>query len=558
MLFRPGCALALLFAAATSMAAPAHYIVFGIDAQQRVQAQFHTVVELADAPAGIDPPALLPGKRLPDGGALLQVRGERDKRIVMAVSISVPGSLRGESVDAGGHLQATVAAGAQRSFVVRAPLDTEVLRIDMGAGEQRIDLDALMASARTLPLAALTPTAGKATLPAGNPANRVDVLLLGDGFVTGEEPRFNALADEVTAGFFSIPPYLEYRKLVNVSRLFVPSSQSGADHPPYSAGCRDDSCCADAAANGDARAGMFRDTAFDAKYCTAQIHRLVTVDIGKVLVAASAAPNWDHIVVVVNDPVYGGSGGLLSVLSAHDSAVLLAAHEWGHSFTNLADEYVTEGFVELCSDWLIRGGCPPNITDRRDPASVKWRAWFTPGIPIPTPAGNPGVGLFEGAGQATGFYRPADDCLMRTLGSSGFCPVCSESYVLKLYRGGFGVPLDGVDLIEPGTESPSPYAHVIYRVGSTQRFAASIVRPDVAGIEVQWLLDGVPIDGAHGESFDFAIDSPVPSKHLLQLRVTDRSKFLNPARLLPEATHLRSWRILVRDAVRPKGGKRVE
>src|SRR6185436_17703180 len=106
---------------------------------------------------------------------------------------------------------------------------------------------------------------------------------------------------------FGTSPYVQYASYVNWTTYFVASAQSGVDHPPYQSECSTTSCCSDTEAQSDPRFGQFVETAFDGTFCTAQIHRLATVDGSKVLAAASAVPDWDEILVVLNDPVYGGS-----------------------------------------------------------------------------------------------------------------------------------------------------------------------------------------------------------------------------------------------------------
>ena len=63
------------------------------------------------------------------------------------------------------------------------------------------------------------------------------------------------------------------------------------------------------------------------------------MDTAKVLAAAAASPDWDHIVVIVNDTTYGGSGGSIATVSTNPTALSIAQHEYGHSFTGLSDEY---------------------------------------------------------------------------------------------------------------------------------------------------------------------------------------------------------------------------
>jgi len=163
----------------------------------------------------------------------------------------------------------------------------------------------------------------------------------------------------------------------------------------------------------------------------------------------------------------------------------LMLHEFGHSFTGLADEYYTSQVAY--NEFYPRGIEPvePNITALLNPKDVKWKKLLTPGTAVPTPwekeefdrfdlayqkvrqelneriarmkregapkdevtkleaeseklsleqgkkveeflarskyAGK--VGVFEGAGYAsTGLYRPAVDCIMFTKGAKPYCP----------------------------------------------------------------------------------------------------------------------------------------
>ena len=184
------------------------------------------------------------------------------------------------------------------------------------------------------------------------------MLVMGDGYTSAQQALFDNDAMILYDAFFNLSPYKEYQSFVNWTTGFVASNQSGADHPPYQAGCTTSTCCADPEAQSDPFAGQFVNTAFSATFCPFQIHRLVTVNDGAVLAAAAAYPDWDKIVVVVNDSVYGGSGGGISVTSTHAQASQIVLHEYGHSFTELADEYSSPypGFP-ACSDTSSGAPC---------------------------------------------------------------------------------------------------------------------------------------------------------------------------------------------------------
>ncbi|HEX7770574.1 MAG TPA: M64 family metallopeptidase, partial [Dokdonella sp.] len=355
---------------------------------------------------------------------------------------------------------------------------------------------------------------------------------------------FATHATALREGMFGITPYMEYESYTNWIPAFVVSAEAGASHPPYQAGCTTSACCADTTAQSDPRAGQFTDTAFDSRFCAFQIHRLLVSNNSLVLAAAQAYPDWDVLLVSVNDPVYGGSGGQVGVLSQHPAAQEVTIHEFGHTFTGLADEYDSPypGYP-ACTDLGGGSPCEANVTNQTLAGSVKWRDLFTPGIQIPTPPGTPGTGLFEGARyQTLGMYRPADQCEMRQLGVE-FCSVCRQEYVKHLYRGGWGTPAGGIDPIEPGSESPATDQPVVVAAGSTQVFEATLLQPSIGAHAVQWWLDGVPVAGADAASFPFSQASTSPSTRTLELRVSDPTALVLASMADGLLESSRSWTI---------------
>lgn len=560
MLRTAAVAFGLLLTLAQAAAEPGHYLVFSVTAEGRFELQSLTAVELHAVQQGVQAKALGPGRRFDDGRMRVHARSYRAGRLVSADAIDLQGRLRRETVDRAGAVRTLELRDPAPSFVLRLARSIEQLELDAGGAPQRFDLTRLSQEAERLPLAswareqAIRSRVQTKGLQ-GSPGNRVDLLLMGDGFTAAETAAFASQAAAVRDDFFAISPYREYAPLVNVSELFTASAQSGADHPPFVQGCSSAGCCNDSEAQADPRAGQFVDTAFDASFCSFQVHRLLTINSAKAFTAAAAVPDWDKILMLVNDPVYGGSGGEIPVTSAEPFAVLILIHEYGHSFTGLADEYsfANPGFP-TCSDLAGSSPCEPNVTDQTDPARVKWRHWFSPGLPIPTPVGNAGVGLFEGARYfSTGMYRPVDvQCQMNTPAAESFCPVCSEAYALRLYGGGFGQPSEGIDLIEPGTATPATATPVDYLTGNTQRFSAELVLPLIDGIEVQWLLDGQPVAGADSNRFDFSTLNLEPAKRTLELRVSDHSRFLQAASAGERAVHRRQWTLRIARGVDPE------
>jgi len=549
-------ALWLLATSSAFAAVPAHYVVFEMDARGHARPVFYTQVQLDDARRDRQR-----GHRAEPGVEHVVYRATHNgARSAVVYEAEVPNFIRAEFArdPASGHGEIEphpLVRNQRRAFVVRVPVE-EADEIELVGNAtrstQRIDLRELAILSSQLPLADMMRTQAK--LPDRNLAapsntdNRLDILVLGDGYTLAEQATFANHVETLKAAMLSVSPYKEYASFVNWQAGFVASPQSGADHPPYQAGCSGLSCCADPAALDDPLSGQFVSTALDATFCTAQIQRLLVTSGTKVMAAASSYPNWDKIIVTVNDPVYGGSGGSYSVVSAESHAPLIAIHEFGHSFHGLADEYETPypGYP-ACSDISGNSLCQPNVTNQSNASLVKWRSWFTPGQAIPTPDGTPGVGLFEGARYlSTGMYRPVDNtCLMRALGTT-FCPVCRQEYVRTLYRGGFGSPAAGIDLVEPGSESPSAATAVSYKRATTQRFTAALLLPSEGAVAVQWYLDGAPIPGATNMSYDFRQDTATPMNRTLALRVIDQTPFVQPSMAGNLLVHSRQWTIRVR------------
>lgn len=540
-------ALATLLAPGLVQAIPAHYIVFELAADGQVQPVFYRQVELAQASWSSES-AVAPS----DLAYRIWHRGvEQGLRYV-----PVPG-LRAEfAVDPehGNHaVDARDTSPAVRHFVLRLPLaEADAVEFGDGSAKQHFALAELAASASRMRLAAAVPVQVSRAPDAGDPGNRVDVLVLGEGYTAAEQAKFEVDAAALAEEFFAITPYLEYQSFVNWTTGFVASNQSGADHPPYQPGCTSTSCCADPDAQPDPLSGQFVDNAFDSTFCYNQTQRLLYPDESAVLAAAAAYPDWDQLILLVNDPVYGGAGGIVAVASMNVWAADILLHEYGHSFTGLADEYgVPNPGFPLCSDVASSGlwPCEANATDVAVASAVKWRGWFNPANPIPTPAGlgYTGVGLFEGARYyASGMYRPVDErCMMNYL-DMPFCPVCAQEYVRVLYRGGFGVPAGGIDLIEPGSESPSATTPVAYAAGTDRTFTVALLQPTIGVLDVQWYLDGNPITGVTTASYLFRQDLPAPTDHILELRVKDMTPLVLPGVDDGLLEHRRTWTIHVR------------
>ena len=299
----------------------------------------------------------------------------------------------------------------------------------------------------------------------GDPAEKVDFLIIGDGYTAAERPKFEKDARRLTEILFSVAPFKEHRSDFNVWGLCPPSEESGISRPSTGVHRR-------------SRVGATYDAFGSERYVLTFENRLLR-DV------ASFAP-YDFIEILTNSRTYGGGGifGLFSTVAADSVwSPYVFVHEFGHHFAGLADEYYTsdvayEPATDRVEPW------EPNATALLDPKNLKWKDLVSPGTPIPTPWNKAAfeahskeiqklrrqiraenrpeeemdalfrrqkaeemkmlsaernadkVGAFEGAiYEAKGYYRPQVDCIMFSRNDVPFCAVCRRAIerVIALY-----------------------------------------------------------------------------------------------------------------------------
>jgi hypothetical protein len=345
----------------------------------------------------------------------------------------------------------------------------------------------------------------------GDPANRVDIVILGDGYTAAELGAYAADVDFLISRFFAQEPFREYQGYFNVHRVDVISAESGADHP-------------------ERNPPLFRNTALDATYNCFAIQRLLCVENSNVaaVLARSVPPDQrDVILVIVNDTEYGGSGGALAVVSLDPAVVELVLHELGHSFGLLADEYDTD--PQLCNNSVEPAEA--NVTRATNPNNVKWNVgggpptgWINPATPIPTTNPSPGVvGLYQGARYCTvGLYRPTFNSKMRNL-NQPFEQVNSEQLVRRIYN--WVSPIDSGNPLASTVRLPS---------GASQDFSVHSPRPLGHPLDVTWRVDGETV--AKGSQFVLASSGMSSGNHTVEAFVQDTTTLVrdDPANVLTE------------------------
>ena len=263
------------------------------------------------------------------------------------------------------------------------------------------------------------------------PANRAfNVVIVAEGYQSGQLSQFHIDAQAFATTLLATVPYDRLGSHINVYRVDVSSTDSGADDP--------------AAAGGT---GATARTYFDATFGGNGIRRLLLCNDATALsVAGAQVPQYSMVMVLVNSGIYGGSGGAVATFSLAASANEIGLHEMGHTAFGFADEYdYYAGGNETGHDHHPAGEPgQPNVTLNTDRNTLKWRNFVAATTPLPTSANpncsqpnntadpRPGaVGLYEGADYYhCGAYRPQHDCRMRALGFP-YCAVCQDVIVRR-------------------------------------------------------------------------------------------------------------------------------
>ncbi len=303
--------------------------------------------------------------------------------------------------------------------------------------------------------------------------NRVNLLFLPDGYTQDELNKFRTDVNTFINTFVGTPPFSFYRHYFNFYTINVPSNESGANHPGNATDVSEPQ-----------HPVLVTDNYFKSTFDYYKIHRLLfATNIGGVYkVAAENFPQYDQIVILVNSPYYGGSGGDYATASTHTSSAEVTLHELGHSFARLADEYYAGDSY---------AGEKVNMTQETDPTKVRWKNWI----------GTDGVGIYQHCcgGNSALWYRPHQNCKMRTL-NAPFCPVCTQTIIERIHQ--LVSPIDAYEPIEA----------TLTAVNDAITFRINPIPIIPNTLKVSWELNGQQVGG---------------SSDVLQVEVSDFSPGIN-------------------------------
>jgi hypothetical protein len=362
---------------------------------------------------------------------------------------------------------------------------------------------------RTLGMALLLALAAAATaqqptvrtvLSNGPSANRYDMVILGDGYSAAEQSRFDQDVSTFLTALFAKPPYSTFSSYFNVHTVFRASADSGASHP-------------------DATPPIIRSTAYGSSYNTGGTDRCLYVqDTTQALIDAAMAPaNEARVMVLVNDPRYGGCAGQFAVSYNGPLMAEVQSHEIGHSLALLGDEYdYPYGHYQ--------GLEPPHANVTMSPVGQKWSHWW----------GVDGVSAFAGAGYyQSGLYRPRHDCLMRSLGVP-ICPVCKEQTTRA------------INAVVDTIQAAQPSSPVTIHMPAVQTFSFTNIVPAQNNPLVLWYVDGVAVAGQNGSSFALDTATLTPGRHVVTVRVEDQTTMVR-SDPLHQLVDIHSWVVTVVD-----------
>ncbi|MEU2183381.1 M64 family metallopeptidase [Streptomyces thermolilacinus] len=358
----------------------------------------------------------------------------------------------------------------------------------------------------------------------GPTADRLDVVVIGDGYTAGELARFHTEARAKWADLAAVEPYTTYRNLFNVWTVDAVSRESGV--------------------TGDPDRATVRDTALGSYFWCGDIERLLCVDQERVDAYAALAPEADLVLVLANSAKYGGAGynepsrtlgyaGIATASAGNEKSGQVAVHETGHSLGYLADEYFYPGTPGY-ERYTGQEPGEPNVSTldaaRLAERHAKWYRW----LGEESPDGGT-VGAYEGGGYyASGLYRPTDGSVMRHLGKP------------------FNLP--GVEAMIAGFYRHARPATALTPAGTTLTgdHAAAIDVPVLTGqdghqLTVRWTLDGRELPQLAGRTevrvAELGLRAADFRSHKLTVTVEDRTAAVRDPALAHTLRTSFDWRV---------------
>jgi Ig-like domain-containing protein len=382
-------------------------------------------------------------------------------------------------------------------------------------------------------------------------SNRINILIMGDGYLAADEPQFNADVAAFETRFFNTEPFRRYHSFFVLRRHFVASAVRGA----YGGFYHPAPCPPPPGGENDY---LSYGNAFKSHYCP----RLTTDSNAVLSEVADAVDGQPQLVLIlVNDRLPDGTNGHgryptvavgygATPPSAAAFAPITALHEIGHDDhlvtpMGLGDEYSTSDEhpgsvgVAVCPTGTP---CYPNLmrseSNTEPPNPLSWSRWIEhlPGPvcqasgPAGAQCGDLGIGAYQGgAHDWQHLWHPESSCIMndQTI-ASRFCHICTDALIRGFY------------------EHVNPVLNILstnrlYKSGSSGTplpppaqpgdvLDLGVIGPETLGdvFSPQWVVDGL-LQPTHSAILRYTVPAPSssePSVHRIKLILNDMTDML--------------------------------
>lgn len=354
----------------------------------------------------------------------------------------------------------------------------------------------------------------------GDPKNRLDVAIVGDGYAAADMPLFDKDVEAIVNAFHTVEPIRTYWPHFNFHRINLISKTTGVNdcyqQPPI------------------------RTTSpLGTHFSFIDQRRLVGWDWRVWQVAKQSGVPFDALLVVVNTPRRGGATRFwMTVAYASRNSIdfpRIMIHEAGHSIAKLNDEYVDRLMPRW--KWLRHLAKLPNLMPfanvSTNPKRPPWHRWLSAEKDAP----NSTIGCYEGASfMPYGLYRPAPTCLMREH-QAPFCPICQEQWIKRIY------------LHSPIADGRDPDGDQSIGVGGFISFNATCLRHEA--IETIWRIRDP--NGIWKEVQKTADYKPFrcrfnhAGRWIIRCDLSDRSSRLRQSSVIKRSAQKILWAIIVQE-----------
>ena len=315
----------------------------------------------------------------------------------------------------------------------------------------------------------------------------LDVIFLAEGFTESEQDLFISKVHESVDFFIQQDPFYRFADHINFYAIKTISASSG----------------------------------FNGYYRSSLNGRSILIGHGKVNNAVRTfMPGADEPIVLINSTRRAGSASLgVAISTINHTMKEIVLHEFGHSFGNLADEYVEER--KCRKSYTINAR---NITNTTIKELIPWHKWIEEGTPLPTPSTNDynnTVGAFEGAAYCRkGQYRPQRRSMMRDT-AHPFSKVSREFLIQELW-----------DVTGGAMASYAPSNQTLpLSTNESKNFSAAASFPGV--FQVRWYRN-VTQDTTVQNNYTLHTSDLDPGTHILTAEVFNDN-------LVKMATEKKSW-----------------